>query len=143
VYYTVDKIGEGKGDSWKGGIGYVTREMASEHIHPPSDDNLVLVCGPPPMYKALSGEKKSPKDQGRLQHHALSSFISKQRSLLKLTHSPSVKLLTCAMPITQQAVQILTQPCIGYLLLGMHYHRQYSAFLNCGVVQKLFPVTCR
>lgn len=66
VYYTVDKIGDGKGDSWKGGIGYVTREMASEHIPPPSDDNLVLVCGPPPMYKALSGEKKSPKDQGEL-----------------------------------------------------------------------------
>ncbi len=73
MYYTVDKIGEGNGDSWKGGIGYVTREMASEHIPPPSDDNLVLVCGPPPMYKALSGEKKSPKDQGRLQRHVLSS----------------------------------------------------------------------
>lgn len=64
VYYTIDKIGEGKGDSWKGGVGYVTREMATSHIPPPSDDNLVLVCGPPPMYKALSGEKKSPKDQG-------------------------------------------------------------------------------
>ena len=45
--------------------------MASEHIPPPSDDNLVLVCGPPPMYKALSGEKKSPKDQGRVQHHVI------------------------------------------------------------------------
>ena len=66
VYYTVDKIGEGKGDSWKGGVGYVTREMALKHIPPPSDDNLILVCGPPPMYKALSGEKKSPKDQGKL-----------------------------------------------------------------------------
>lgn len=64
VYYTVDSIGEGGGKAWKGGVGYVTREMATEHIPPPSDDNLVLVCGPPPMYKALSGEKKSPKDQG-------------------------------------------------------------------------------
>lgn len=64
VYYTVDSIGEGGGKDWKGGVGYVTREMATQHIPPPSDDNLVLVCGPPPMYKALSGEKKSPKDQG-------------------------------------------------------------------------------
>ena len=69
VYYTVDKIGEGQGDSWKGGVGYVTREMATEHIPPPSDDNLILVCGPPPMYKALSGEKKSPKEQGRSRKH--------------------------------------------------------------------------
>ena len=66
VYYTVDKIGEGKGKDWKGGVGYVTQEMATEHIPPPSDDHLILVCGPPPMYKALSGEKKSPKDQGKL-----------------------------------------------------------------------------
>lgn len=64
VYYTVDSIGEGGGKDWKGGVGYVTCKMATEHIPPPSDDNLVLVCGPPPMYKALSGEKKSPKDQG-------------------------------------------------------------------------------
>lgn len=64
VYYTIDDIGEGVGKEWKGGVGYVTREMATEHMPPPSDDNLVLICGPPPMYKALSGEKKSPKDQG-------------------------------------------------------------------------------
>lgn len=64
VHYTVDKIGEGKGDSWKGGIGYVTREMATKHIPPPSDDNLILVCGPPPMYKALSGDKAKDKSQG-------------------------------------------------------------------------------
>ena len=65
VYYTVDKIGEGKGDSWKAGVGYVTREMATQHIPPPSDDNLILVCGPPPMYKALSGEKAKDKSQGK------------------------------------------------------------------------------
>ena len=66
VYYTVDKIGEGKGDSWQGGVGYVTREMATDHIPPPSDDNLILVCGPPPMYKALSGEKAKDKSQGNI-----------------------------------------------------------------------------
>ena len=64
MYYTIDDIGEGVGKEWKGGVGYVTREIATAHMPPPSDDNLVLICGPPPMYKALSGEKKSPKDQG-------------------------------------------------------------------------------
>ena len=78
VYYTVDKIGEGKGDSWKGGVGYVTREMATDHIPPPSDDNLILVCGPPPMYKALSGEKAKDKSQGGIarRHIALAQDIA-------------------------------------------------------------------
>ncbi len=83
--------------------------MASEHIPPPSDDNLVLVCGPPPMYKALSGEKKSPKDQGRLQHRVLSSFgirLSKKRPSLQLFYGPIFKLLLCARLITQQEVII-------------------------------------
>ncbi len=108
MYYTVDKIGEGKGDSWKGGISYVTLEMASEHIPPPSDDNLVLVCGPPPMHKALSGEKKSPNDQGRVQHHVLSSSgirLNKQRPALQVLHGPIVKLSPCSRLITQQEVQ--------------------------------------
>lgn len=86
VYYTVDKIGEGKGDSWKGGVGYVTREMALKHIPPPSDDNLILVCGPPPMYKALSGEKKSPKDQGKL-----NSIILIVRNLSSWTNVHTIK----------------------------------------------------
>lgn len=77
VYYTVDKIGEGKGDSWKGGVGYVTREMTTSHIPPPSDDNLILVCGPPPMYKALSGDKAKDKSQGDpLHHHMVAAWLS-------------------------------------------------------------------
>ncbi|KAK9861443.1 hypothetical protein WJX84_008451 [Apatococcus fuscideae] len=67
VYYTIDKTKDGKiPEGWKGGVGYVTKDMASAHIPPPSDDNLVLVCGPPPMYKALSGEKAKDKSQGEL-----------------------------------------------------------------------------
>lgn len=38
--------------------------MATANIPPPSDDNLILVCGPPPMYKALSGDKAKDKSQG-------------------------------------------------------------------------------
>lgn len=71
VHYTVDKLGEGKGDSWKGGIGYVTKDMAADHIPPPGNDTLILVCGPPPMYKAISGEKAKDKSQGGVLRHAL------------------------------------------------------------------------
>jgi len=33
---------------------------------PESENIKVFVCGPPPMYKAISGGKKSPSDQGEL-----------------------------------------------------------------------------
>ena len=84
VYYTVDRIGDGKGKDWKGGVGYVTREMVAKHIPPPGDDNLILVCGPGPMYKAISGEKKSPKDQGKL------SDISGDQSMVSFHACPCV-----------------------------------------------------
>ena len=33
----------------------------------PKDGNVkIFVCGPPGMYKAISGMKKSPADQGEL-----------------------------------------------------------------------------
>jgi len=67
VYYMVDTVP--KGTSWSGGTGYVTKDVISKWMPAPKhkDDALVLVCGPPPMMKALSGAKVSPKDQGPLQ----------------------------------------------------------------------------
>lgn len=62
VYYVVDKADK----DWKGGLGYVTAEMLKEHLPQPSDDHMILVCGPPGMMKAVSGEKVSPKEQGPL-----------------------------------------------------------------------------
>jgi cytochrome-b5 reductase len=62
VYYVVDKAEKG----WTGGVGYITGEMLKEKMPKPSDDSLVLVCGPPGMMKVISGEKVSPKDQGQL-----------------------------------------------------------------------------
>ena len=36
-------------------------------IPSPSESNIkVFVCGPPGLYKAISGNKKSPSDQGEL-----------------------------------------------------------------------------
>ncbi|KAL3315525.1 NADH-cytochrome b5 reductase 2 [Cichlidogyrus casuarinus] len=36
---------------WEYGQGFITKQMLEEHINPPADDNLVLICGPPPMIK--------------------------------------------------------------------------------------------
>ena len=63
IYYTVD---EASSDKWAYGKGHVTKEMVQQQLPPPRDDSLILVCGPPPMMKAISGDKVSPKDQGEL-----------------------------------------------------------------------------
>jgi len=64
VHYVVDKVAAGQ--TWTGGVGYVTADMLRARMPPPGNDSLVLVCGPPGMMKAISGEKVSPKDQGPL-----------------------------------------------------------------------------
>lgn len=58
VYYVVDKASS-KG--WGGGVGYITTGMLKAHMPPPGPDSLVLVCGPPPMMKAISGDKAPDK----------------------------------------------------------------------------------
>jgi len=45
IWYTVDKASDG----WRYSEGFISEEMIREHLFPPSDDNLVLMCGPPPM----------------------------------------------------------------------------------------------
>lgn len=45
VWYTVDTAS----DSWKYGTGFVNADMIREHLHPPSHNTVVLMCGPPPM----------------------------------------------------------------------------------------------
>lgn len=63
VTYFVDKPDK----SWKGETGYISKEFLAKNLFKPTEDNVkVFVCGPPPFYKALSGEKVSPKDQGEL-----------------------------------------------------------------------------
>ncbi|KAJ1976705.1 NADH-cytochrome b5 reductase [Dimargaris xerosporica] len=65
VYYTLDNPEA----AWKHGRGYVTKEMAKEHLPEPStspNDMKLFVCGPPPMVKAISGGKASITDQGPL-----------------------------------------------------------------------------
>jgi len=63
AFYTLDNPPE----SWPYGKGHVTKELLKEVIPDPSTENIkVFVCGPPGLYKAVSGGKKSPQDQGEL-----------------------------------------------------------------------------
>lgn len=64
TFYTVDTPPE----SWPYGKGHISKELLQKTIPGPKEENIkVFVCGPPGMYKAISGSKKSPQDQGELE----------------------------------------------------------------------------
>lgn len=54
---------------WAGVKGYITKELLQKACPDPKEggDVKIFVCGPGPMYKAISGPKKGPKDQGELE----------------------------------------------------------------------------
>lgn len=63
AFYVLDKAPK----EWKGNTGYITKELLKQVLPEPKSENIkIFVCGPPPMYKAISGVKKSPSDQGEL-----------------------------------------------------------------------------
>lgn len=45
LWFTLDTATE----DWDFGKGFVTAEMIRDHLPPPADDVLILMCGPPPM----------------------------------------------------------------------------------------------
>ncbi|KAK3301074.1 uncharacterized protein B0H64DRAFT_382548 [Chaetomium fimeti] len=52
---------------WTGAKGFITKDLLKTVLPEPKDDNIkVFVCGPPGMMNSISGNKKSPKDQGEL-----------------------------------------------------------------------------
>ncbi|RPB04476.1 ferredoxin reductase-like protein [Choiromyces venosus 120613-1] len=64
VFYVLDNAP--KGSSWAT-QGRVTKELLKTVLpEPGSGNNKIFVCGPPGMYKAVSGVKKSPSDQGEV-----------------------------------------------------------------------------
>ncbi|KAK5131817.1 NADH-cytochrome b5 reductase [Meristemomyces frigidus] len=64
AFYVLDNPPE----DWQQGKGFVSKELLKTVIPGPKDGNVkVFVCGPPGMYKAISGPKKSPSEQGELQ----------------------------------------------------------------------------
>jgi len=69
VYYCVDKALDDA--SWTGLTGYVTSDMVQTYLPAPDgESNMIMVCGPPPMYKAICGPKKfekgKPPAQGKV-----------------------------------------------------------------------------
>ncbi|KAI9805882.1 MAG: NADH-cytochrome b5 reductase [Sarcosagium campestre] len=54
-------------DHWTQGKGHITKELLKTVLPEPKAGNIKLfVCGPPGLYKAVSGPKVSPSDQGEL-----------------------------------------------------------------------------
>jgi cytochrome-b5 reductase len=51
VYYVLNEAPA----QWTGGVGFVNKEMISKHIPAPGNDVKLLLCGPPPMIKAMTG----------------------------------------------------------------------------------------
>ncbi|WCJ29681.1 NADH-cytochrome b5 reductase-like protein [Euphorbia peplus] len=62
VFYTVDNPSK----NWKGGVGYISKDIALKGLPRPSDDTLIMVCGPPGMMKQISGEKAKDYSQGEV-----------------------------------------------------------------------------
>jgi cytochrome-b5 reductase len=64
AFYTLDKAPE----TWQNTKGFITQELLKTVLPEPKEGDKVkiFVCGPPPLYKAISGPKKSPADQGEL-----------------------------------------------------------------------------
>ncbi|KAL9224000.1 hypothetical protein vseg_000077 [Gypsophila vaccaria] len=62
VFYTVDNPSK----NWKGGVGYVSKDMVAKGLPGPSNDTLILVCGPPGMMEHISGNKAKDYSQGEV-----------------------------------------------------------------------------
>ncbi|TDH72930.1 hypothetical protein CCR75_008689 [Bremia lactucae] len=65
-FYVVHVLSNPSAD-WKGLTGFATKEIIEKHMPEPSNDNLVCVCGPPPMMYHISGDKAKNGSQGELQ----------------------------------------------------------------------------
>ncbi|PNW76916.1 hypothetical protein CHLRE_11g481126v5 [Chlamydomonas reinhardtii] len=65
VHYVVDKAAWG-GLFWKGSQGRVSKELLAAQLPAASKDSLVMVCGPPGMMVAVSGNKAPDYSQGEV-----------------------------------------------------------------------------
>ncbi|KXH63291.1 oxidoreductase NAD-binding domain-containing protein [Colletotrichum nymphaeae SA-01] len=63
AFYVLDKPPK----EWSGNKGFISKELLKQVLPEPKSENIkVFVCGPPGLMNAISGNKKSPKDQGEL-----------------------------------------------------------------------------
>ncbi|KAG0682077.1 NADH-cytochrome b5 reductase [Pichia californica] len=66
VKYFVDNADKSSSSSPDVTVGYITKDVLESTLPKPSSDSHVFICGPPPFYKAISGAKVSPTDQGEV-----------------------------------------------------------------------------
>lgn len=45
-------------DSWTQGVGYISKQIVEERLPKPGNDVKILVCGPPPLVKAVTTVSK-------------------------------------------------------------------------------------
>ncbi|KAL8732969.1 MAG: hypothetical protein Q9166_002367 [cf. Caloplaca sp. 2 TL-2023] len=63
AFYMLDKPAA----DWMGGSGHIGLDLLKTVLPEPKVENIkIFVCGPPGLYNAVSGAKKSPSDQGEL-----------------------------------------------------------------------------
>ncbi|KAF7139706.1 hypothetical protein CNMCM5793_007448 [Aspergillus hiratsukae] len=63
AYFLLYKAPKG----WLGGRGFVSKDLLKTVLPAPEEENIKLfVCGSPPLYQSVSGNKVSPFDQGEL-----------------------------------------------------------------------------
>lgn len=56
---------------WTYNTGYINDDMMKDHLYPPDDDTLCLLCGPPPMvnYTCIPGlERLGHKSEMRFSY---------------------------------------------------------------------------
>lgn len=60
VFYTVDRPTK----AWRGGAGHISKDTLLKGLPGPSEDTLILVCGPPGLMNHISGNLAKDRSQG-------------------------------------------------------------------------------
>lgn len=55
LFYSVDNQPT---TPWKGGVGWLNEEMLKNNLPKPSEDTIILYCGPPPFEKMVDEKLK-------------------------------------------------------------------------------------
>lgn len=82
--FKVEYVLEKPPKNWNGGVGYVheffdsleilliplfryvNKDLIKKYLPPPSDDHMIMVCGPPGMMNSITGPKAPDYSQGEL-----------------------------------------------------------------------------
>lgn len=51
VYHVLNKAPD---NNWNQGVGFITKQILEEQLPKPANDIKILVCGPPPLVKAVT-----------------------------------------------------------------------------------------